>query len=101
RFLADIEGDGEHQPDRCRGEAADEALHRALMADALIAFEHWDHEIARQLNRDDGPERPEPAADHVAHRGEVEIVLPRRHAAERIGVEELIEVEDAAIDEAM
>src|SRR5690242_11655930 len=39
RLLADVERDGEHQPDRGGGEAADETLYRALMAHALIAFE--------------------------------------------------------------
>src|SRR5215469_11294415 len=101
RLLADVESDGEHQPDRCGGEAANEALYRALMAHALIALEHREHEIARQLDGDDRAQRAEPARDHVADRGEIEVVLPRRHAAERIGVEELVETEDAVIDQAM
>src|SRR5579871_3851080 len=97
RLAPDVESDCEHQAHRRRGEAADEALHGAVVADALIDLEHRQHEIARHLNANDRGERAEPAIDHVADRGEIEIVLARRHAAERVGVKELIEIEDARL----
>src|SRR6185437_1325186 len=101
RLARDVEGDREHQPDRGRSEAADEALDRAPGPHLLVDFQHRQDQIARHLDGDHRGAGAEYAIDHIADRGEVEIVLPRRHAAQRIGIEKLVEVEEAVLHESV